>query len=300
MCIRDRVSTQSTWDKEMLANMIQEILSKVLEKYVEKIKDEDMEMNLMGGNIKFQNLLLKKTLLSDLEVPFEMRYGKIQSLQAKLMIAKIGAEPVEVTINGLYFLLRLKEGLLNNSRRNWDLQEKKLWIIKYIQRNTQNIADRVKRDLAGGNQGGMFSKIGMKILDNLQIYISNIHLQIESVDQDSHPFAFGIGINELRVFTTNENWERCFLDRTLPANSSAPLNKCINANIFLYFLTSSEGYISEKSPDFSSPPTIPKEGHILAPIDITIHLTHRQKKKKKKKKKNPLYNKKHNQQKKNN
>eukprot|EP00831_Metopus_contortus_P002391 TRINITY_DN10880_c0_g1_i1.p2 TRINITY_DN10880_c0_g1~~TRINITY_DN10880_c0_g1_i1.p2 ORF type:complete len:275 (-),score=44.19 TRINITY_DN10880_c0_g1_i1:14-838(-) len=114
----------------------------------------------------------------------------------------------------------------------------------------------------------------MKVLDNLQIFLKNVHFQVESVDHKGKPFAFGIGIDELKMFTTNEKWEQSFLDRTVPENCAAPIRKCVNTQIFLYFLTASEGYQPYGIDEDPKPPEIPKEGYVLSPMRCIAHLTY--------------------------
>ena len=56
------------------------------------------------------------------------------------------------------------------------------------------------------------SKISTKIIDNLQITVKNIHLRFE--DEISKTYAFGVTLEELKMFTVNKNDEPEFVDRT--------------------------------------------------------------------------------------
>jgi hypothetical protein len=54
-----------------------------------------------------------------------------------------------------------------------------------------------------------------KILDNLQAVVSNVHFRIES---PSAGFSFGATLKQLSFFTTDEQSQKRYLDRTLPEN----------------------------------------------------------------------------------
>lgn len=55
-----------------------------------------------------------------------------------------------------------------------------------------------------------------KIVDNLQINLQDLHLRIEHEDtiQTENSFSLGITLQEIDLFTTDQNWERIYIDRT--------------------------------------------------------------------------------------
>ena len=64
-----------------------------------------------------------------------------------------------------------------------------------------------------------------KVIDNLQVSISNIHIRYEDTNFFDRPLSMGITLERLSINTTNENWESQFIDRTLQRNKDLPLNK---------------------------------------------------------------------------
>jgi len=88
-----------------------------------------------------------------------------------------------------------------------------------------------------------------------------VNFQIESEDQEGKPFAFGVGLTSLQLYTTNENWEKKFVDRTDPANKLIPMRKCATLTGFcLYFLLpdAKDNLIPESA-------VVSKENYILKP-----------------------------------
>lgn len=50
-----------------------------------------------------------------------------------------------------------------------------------------------------------------KILNNLQITVQNLHLRYEDTGSNKNPFAFGITLDELNIYSTDPNWRQTFL-----------------------------------------------------------------------------------------
>ena len=71
----------------------------------------------------------------------------------------------------------------------------------------------------------------MRVIDNLQIIIKDIHFRVES-DVFTNKFSFGLTLEKLEVFTTNTNWEKNFLDRTQSQNKDLPMFKLVALSHF--------------------------------------------------------------------
>lgn len=56
----------------------------------------------------------------------------------------------------------------------------------------------------------MFGGLVSKIVDNLQVSLTNLHIRIENED-DNNPinqFSLGISLQAIDLYTTNRKWER--------------------------------------------------------------------------------------------
>lgn len=60
------------------------------------------------------------------------------------------------------------------------------------------------------------SALVTKILDNLQVSLTNIHIRVENVDPDveNNQFSLGVTLSAMELFTTDKNWQRQFVDRS--------------------------------------------------------------------------------------
>ena len=79
----------------------------------------------------------------------------------------------------------------------------------------------------------------MRILDNIQLKIQNIHVRYEinldSDIDDQSGFTLGLKLEQQNVITTNEKWDFQFLDITVDENKDKPMLKLLSlSNLSLY------------------------------------------------------------------
>ena len=55
-----------------------------------------------------------------------------------------------------------------------------------------------------------------KIIDNLQISLKDLHVRIEHEDcaEPDNSFSIGYTLQGIDLYTTDENWQRVYIDRT--------------------------------------------------------------------------------------
>lgn len=81
---------------------------------------------------------------------------------------------------------------------------------------------------------GYLDNIYVRVLDNLQFAIRNIHVRYE--DNLSRGYSFGVTLQSLEVFTSNEQGQRIYVDRTSVENSKAVLLKTVELkNLGIYW-----------------------------------------------------------------
>ena len=54
----------------------------------------------------------------------------------------------------------------------------------------------------------------MKIVDNLQLKVNNIHVKVEINQSAQKAFSFGFKLDSLQILTTDNQWNVKFFDRT--------------------------------------------------------------------------------------
>lgn len=93
--------------------------------------------------------------------------------------------------------------------------------------------DELNNAFLKDKQNSYVDRISLKVLDNLQINISNIHIRIE--DNNINPtISLGLTLQSFNVTNTDENWNPVFIDRNL--NKNATIYKILKLNNFGIFL----------------------------------------------------------------
>ena len=96
-------------------------------------------------------------------------------------------------------------------------------------------------------ESGMFGGLVGKIVDNLQVSLTNLHLRIENED-DNNPinqFSLGVSLQAIDLYTTNRKWERGYVDRTKAENKNEPMFKILDVfNFGVYYKTQENSLIS--------------------------------------------------------
>lgn len=55
-------------------------------------------------------------------------------------------------------------------------------------------------------------KLVARTINNVQVKIANVHIRYEDNSKTGRPYAFGITLNNFEIFTTDANWQKCFVD----------------------------------------------------------------------------------------
>ena len=89
----------------MFESFLEKILSRVIGKYVEGIRTEDMKVGLLSGNVEIKNLKLKKQILEELNLPFELKYGVLDQLNLQVPWKSLSSSAVIAELDGLYLVI---------------------------------------------------------------------------------------------------------------------------------------------------------------------------------------------------
>ena len=73
-------------------------------------------------------------------------------------------------------------------------------------------------------------KMLIRIIDNVQLTIKNIHVRLEDQLDPNNRFSLGLCLEEFQLFTTNADWHKQFIDRTQPQHKHEPMRKQLILN----------------------------------------------------------------------
>uniref|UniRef100_A0A3B0MVM0 N-terminal region of Chorein, a TM vesicle-mediated sorter, putative n=1 Tax=Theileria annulata TaxID=5874 RepID=A0A3B0MVM0_THEAN len=169
----------------MFEGLVKRMLDTYLAPYVEGIT-QNLQMAVWSGNISLENLTLKNDIVSRLALPFHDVSGKIGSMNIRIPWTSLGTTPIRIVIDSVYICI--------DNRSNEKTDEEILAHLRKKKNNLISILEHEYFELANLQSEGKLSssyiiKLSQKILNNIQIDFTNIHLQF--FDEHSS-FAFKI------------------------------------------------------------------------------------------------------------
>jgi len=89
----------------VFAGVVSSILTTYLGDFIEGFDPSHLQFSILTGEIKLENVHIKKSLLDDLGLPIVLRAGFIGSLRVKIPWKKFTEAPVEIFLEKVYILL---------------------------------------------------------------------------------------------------------------------------------------------------------------------------------------------------
>ncbi|KOO28183.1 vacuolar protein sorting-associated protein vps13 [Chrysochromulina tobinii] len=192
----------------MFESLVLSLLERLLGDYVVDLDRKSLKVAVWDGKVALSNLRLRPEACHALGLPVNIKMGCIRTVTVTIPWSKLGYEPVIVSLDGVY----LVAGPLAES--DWDEAAQKEWAwgrkAGRLMRLTQAAELTSMQQAAAAAEGrsvdhkspskrGSQDTVSMlaKVLNNLQVSITNIHVRYEDRTQSTHPFAIGVTLAEL-------------------------------------------------------------------------------------------------------
>jgi len=247
---------------------------------------------VLSGDVILRRLQLKPEAFEKLNLPVELTRGVVGSLRLKIPWAKLGKEPVVVTISEVFASARrlsaeevakrakkrkdedkkLDDAAVENAKEEEEEDSKKrneekverldnaerLWLMKRLFDLTLQ-KDEGAGEFGEGEQsdsdGGFVQKYAKIILGNLQISIENVHIRYEDeITTPNHAFAAGLTIRNVSAHTVDENGNPDFVRSA----SFAEFRKKLTLDGFSIYFDSEEGEENTSNSNITSSYSEPK------------------------------------------
>lgn len=180
----------------VLESFVSTILSYILDKYVEHVDTKNLKLALLSGKASLSNISLKKDALIEVQLPFEIKQGKIQQLSLKIPYMKLKSSPTEVEINQIFVLGEIAGSVLIEK----DMASK-------LNNNEKLDIDLGDQDI---QKGDIMNGLVGTVINNLKVKINDIHIRIESYS-GGKKIAFGVMVDSISAFTVDENLKEVFV-----------------------------------------------------------------------------------------
>ncbi|XP_062132408.1 intermembrane lipid transfer protein Vps13 isoform X1 [Drosophila sulfurigaster albostrigata] len=193
--------------------VVADVLNKVLGDYIENLDHKQLKIGIWGGDVVLTNLKIRENALDDLDLPVQLIYGYLGKLVLKIPWKNLYSQPVIVDIENLYALVSPNNNVRYNAEKEakYELAAKKA-ALDALEAARKKELEKVEAKA----DAGFAEKLTVQIVNNLQVTINNVHVRYEDTTTTGNPFSFGITLHELELYTTDRNWDKCYMTERAP------------------------------------------------------------------------------------
>ena len=269
----------------MAKSLLLRALKEAFGKYVDGISDSNLEVAVWSGEVKLTNLTLKKELFETnaLELPVNVRLGRIDQLDIKVPWSSLGSEPVQVTARNLFVLADVSNESSSSASSHTGIKQKMSRILakrRRLKLSEVFIRDEAETGDSAEGSEGFVGRLLTKVVDNLQVVIENVHVRLEYASPGRDPVSIGLTLSNLSILTTDANGKVVFVERSSDAVKKM-LHKVVHfSHLALYCDTGP--FLSEHLPENAWPGALgssvakpgkpSKHAFILVPCSPTVRL----------------------------
>ncbi|PRP88859.1 hypothetical protein PROFUN_00327 [Planoprotostelium fungivorum] len=191
--------------------IVSDLLLKYLGDYIKNLNRDGLKIGIWGGDVVLQDLEINKDALNNLGLPFELKHGIIGKLVLKVPWQSLKSKPVVVQVSEVLVVLRPQF----HSYGEYDekAEKKRNATAKRARIDNAELMKSIKNETAQDKSDGFVAKMATKIIDNIQIDISQIHVRIEDdLTNPNFPFSIGFCIDRVAVSSTDEEWREIFIE----------------------------------------------------------------------------------------
>ncbi|CAG9562322.1 unnamed protein product [Danaus chrysippus] len=208
----------------MFEGAVAGILNRLLGKYVQDLDTEHLNVGIFSGNVNLTDLKLKPEALYELDLPIDVKIGTIGKVNLQIPWSGLYTQPVVVHIEDVLILVgpAISNSYFDPERERRLTRAAKRKILQDLE---------AESEILKGPQN-FFENLFTAIVNNLQIYIRNVHVRYEdSISSKDGPLACGLCLQSLSIETTNSKWK----SSTTPANASTVYQMMRIESLSLYW-----------------------------------------------------------------
>lgn len=206
----------------MFEGIVASVLNKVLGAYVANLETNQLNIGIWKGDVTLHNLKLRTEALDRFDLPLDVTSGYIGELVVKIPWTDLKNQP---------FLIELKDVLLlavNRAETNYDadLEKRrklaskmaKLEMAESMSSQLQQSSKLEKSEETEAQKASFTTQLLTKIMDNLQISITTLHIRYEDTISNAHriPFTIGVTLKSVSAISNHSPPNTSKLDMETP------------------------------------------------------------------------------------
>ncbi|XP_072932453.1 intermembrane lipid transfer protein VPS13A-like [Epargyreus clarus] len=208
----------------MFEGAVAGILNRLLGKYVQDLDTENLNVGIFSGNVNLTDLKLKPEALYELDLPIDVKIGTIGRINLQIPWSGLYTQPVVINIEDVLVLVgpAISNSYFDPEREKRLTRAAKRKILQDLE---------AESEILKGPQN-FFENLFTAIVNNLQIYIRNVHVRYEdSISSKDGPLACGLCLQSLSIETTNSKWK----PSVTPVNASTVYQMMRIESLSLYW-----------------------------------------------------------------
>ena len=220
----------------VLEGLVANLLNRFLGMYVKNFDANQLKIGIWNGDVRLQNLELRREALDQLHLPVNVVEGHLGQLTMQIPFTNLRGKPVRVNIEDVFLLAAPKEDAEydeeEEAKRAHDVKMEKLENAELLkQRNSEGLSQEEQQ-----KSQSFTESVTTAVVDNLQVSIKNIHIRYEdSISAPGHPFSLGLTLQEFSAVSTDGNWKPGYIQST-----STTTNKLAVLNALAFYWNSDD------------------------------------------------------------
>jgi vacuolar protein sorting-associated protein 13A/C len=236
----------------MLEQPLAYLLKNLLGEFVEDSEklQEKLQIGVFAGLIILENLQLKN-IFDALDLPFSLSFGSIGRLEIKIPWTTLSSDPVLIKIDQINVLIEPKYqcNVGASYRREQILKQTKLAAAEIFNSNSVNKKDNYFQSYTDIASKWLLKSFLNKIIDNIQVSITELHVRYEDHLSCSTDFCVGfffelLHVQSREILSSNNETEKNknstkkiskFQKKLNNSNDSNTFHKLIQLNNFAVY-----------------------------------------------------------------
>ncbi|CEF67616.1 Vacuolar protein sorting-associated protein 13D [Strongyloides ratti] len=199
----------------MLEGLLALVLNRYVGEYLDDINTDNLSIALLSGQVELENVPLKKSALSKLELPLSLKSGVVGKLTLTIPITSLRSEPWIVKLSDVLILLESSFDYYDEEYlERCEIERKEKLLLELEELHKKAILKRINYSSFDDSEKNQWWGASMitSIVNNIHLIIDNVHIRYEDCQTLPVPFNCGIRIQNITVNTANSQWKTGFVN----------------------------------------------------------------------------------------
>ena len=174
------------------------LIDVLLGEYIEGLDQHQLELDVLNGHLLLQNLSIKASALRRLQLPLAVKAGLIGRVELRIPWATLSSQPTQLRITDLKLLVGPQsEGPWDNEAECQRQEEHKQSALLAHEKKRAGGTDA--DEAAGPKRSTFAARLSMRVMDRLQVDISNVVIRYVDSSHGPRPYSITLGVSSIKL-----------------------------------------------------------------------------------------------------